>query len=405
MADTKLTDLTALTTPSTGDKLYIVDISDTTDSSDGSSRVITYGNFISGILATSISVTGLTASQLLRVNAAGTAIESAGVTTASFVTLTGAEVLTNKTLTLPQINDTSLDHQYIFSVSELSADRTVILPLLTGNDEFVFKDFIQTLTNKTLTSPKIGTGIYDTSGNELFLLTATASAVNELTVANAVTGNDPIISATGTNDNVGIKLTPKGTGKVQITANDLGIATDANIQVNGADPKRALYIPANGMFGATTSGAASGQGESTTNKVNYKVLDFDKDADEYACFSIPAPLYWDLGTVTMQFYWTAAAGTATETVKWYGQGLAVSNDDAIDAAYGTAIGIEDALIATGDVHVSNATAAITIGGTPVAGDNLFFRIYRDISEDTLAADARLIGVRIEFGISKYNDIA
>ena len=38
----------------------------------------------------------------------------------------------------------------------------------------------QTLTNKTLTSPKIGTSILDTNGNELINLTATGSAVNEL---------------------------------------------------------------------------------------------------------------------------------------------------------------------------------------------------------------------------------
>jgi hypothetical protein len=55
----------------------------------------------------------------------------------------------------------------------------------------------QTLTNKTLTAPKIGTSILDTNGNELFLLTATASAVNELTLANATTGNSPVLSATG----------------------------------------------------------------------------------------------------------------------------------------------------------------------------------------------------------------
>ena len=55
----------------------------------------------------------------------------------------------------------------------------------------------QTLTNKTLTSPKIGTSILDTSGNELILLTATGSAVNEITLANAATGNGPTISASG----------------------------------------------------------------------------------------------------------------------------------------------------------------------------------------------------------------
>ena len=59
--------------------------------------------------------------------------------------------LTSPVLTTPQINDTTADHQYVVAVNELTADRTVTLPLLTGNDEFVFKDFTQTLTNKRIT--------------------------------------------------------------------------------------------------------------------------------------------------------------------------------------------------------------------------------------------------------------
>ena len=71
----------------------------------------------------------------------------------------------------------------------------------------------QTLTNKTLTAPKIGTSILDTNGNELALLTATGSAVNEFTITNNSTGNNPILSATGNDTNIGIALTPKGTKK------------------------------------------------------------------------------------------------------------------------------------------------------------------------------------------------
>ena len=80
-----------------------------------------------------------------------------------------------------------------------------------------------TLTNKTLTSPKIGTSILDTNGNELFLLTATSSAVNELTYANAATGNAPSFTASGGDSNININLVPKGTGQVQ--ANGSGLAT------------------------------------------------------------------------------------------------------------------------------------------------------------------------------------
>ena len=71
----------------------------------------------------------------------------------------------------------------------------------------------QTLTNKTLTSPKIGTSILDTNGNELALLTATGSAVNEFTIANAATGNDPTLSATGGDTNIDLAIKPKGSGE------------------------------------------------------------------------------------------------------------------------------------------------------------------------------------------------
>ena len=40
-------------------------------------------------------------------------------------------------------------------------NRTITLPLLTDNDEFVFKDHTQTLTNKTLTSPVVTGGTID----------------------------------------------------------------------------------------------------------------------------------------------------------------------------------------------------------------------------------------------------
>ena len=62
-----------------------------------------------------------------------------------------------------------------------------------------------------------GNFIGDESGNEQIKFATTASATNEITVTNAAAGNDPAISATGGDTNVGITLTPKGTGR--ITAN------------------------------------------------------------------------------------------------------------------------------------------------------------------------------------------
>lgn len=78
-----------------------------------------------------------------------------------------------------------------------------------------------TLSNKTLTAPKIANAGYiaDANGNEQLIFTTTASAVNEITLANAATGNNPNITASGGDANVGIDLTPKGTGSVNIKGN------------------------------------------------------------------------------------------------------------------------------------------------------------------------------------------
>lgn len=62
----------------------------------------------------------------------------------------GAAGLVSPVFTTPEINDTSADHQYIFAVAELAADRTISLPLLLANDTFVFAAFAQLLTKKTL---------------------------------------------------------------------------------------------------------------------------------------------------------------------------------------------------------------------------------------------------------------
>lgn len=85
-------------------------------------------------------------------------------------------------LTTPQINDTSADHQYIFAVSELAADRTVTLPLLGAGDTFVFEAHTQTLTNKTLTTPTIGSFTNATHDH------TNAAGGGQLAIATAISG-------------------------------------------------------------------------------------------------------------------------------------------------------------------------------------------------------------------------
>ncbi len=64
--------------------------------------------------------------------------------------------------------------------------------------------------------------IGDENGNEQLIFQTTASAVNQLDITNAATGNNPSISATGDDSNISINLVPKGTGTIQ--ANGASVA-------------------------------------------------------------------------------------------------------------------------------------------------------------------------------------
>lgn len=154
-----------------------------------------------------------------------------------------------------------------------------------------------------------------------------------------------------------------------------------------------LYVPASSMYPRTSNGcAAVAQSEIATSLVNILTLDFDQTTQEFAQFTISLPRNWNNGTVTAKFYWTATSGTATNTVVWAISGGAYSDDDALTAALGTAQTVTDAYIAANDMHISSATAAITLAGSPADADFLAFQIARNAGDDSLAADAKLIGI-------------
>jgi hypothetical protein len=155
-----------------------------------------------------------------------------------------------------------------------------------------------------------------------------------------------------------------------------------------------LWIPASAWIPKTTAGCGVDSRETTTNDQNFDELLFDTGSDEFADALVVMPSNYNNGTITARFYWTAASGSGT--VEWAIQGRAFANDDALDTAAGTKQAVNDTLIAANDMHITSATSACTIGGTPAANTPIQFTIYRDVSEDTLAVDARLLGVEIIF---------
>ena len=70
------------------------------------------------------------------------------------------------------------------------------------------------------------TGIRDDSDNEQLIFQKTPSAVNYLEITNQATGSNPKISANGSDTNVGLDITTKGSGNVSVTAHLIPGAND-----------------------------------------------------------------------------------------------------------------------------------------------------------------------------------
>jgi hypothetical protein len=83
-------------------------------------------------------------------------------------------------------------------------------------------------TASSFSSLTLSTAINDVNGNELLRVSATASAVNEVTLTNAAAGGAPSLSATGGDTNISLNLVAKGTGVVQ--AGGVPVATTTGAQ-------------------------------------------------------------------------------------------------------------------------------------------------------------------------------
>ena len=89
------------------------------------------------------------------------------------------------------------------------------------------------------------TDIVDSNGNELIELDATASSVNYLRISNAAASSRPTIAAVGTDTNIGINITAKGSGIVVIDTTSGSVQSNSVIRA-----MRSLAIPAGGTAGA-----------------------------------------------------------------------------------------------------------------------------------------------------------
>jgi len=253
-------------------------------------------------------------------------------------------------------------------------------------------------------------------GQTLFLFDGATdgTTVDGLTFYAAAAGNDVQILAQGSSTDIDIDIVPKGAGTVLLDGTAIGtvIGVDTgtaagNVPLNSDIlGEHTVWIPASAMTPETTSGCAPiTQVEGTAGRPELLALDFSGTAStqEYAQFSLRYPKGWDEGTVTCIPIYTVSAAVST-TVRWTFAGVAISDNDAIDTAFGTAVNSDDTFHGTsGDLATGPETSAMTIAGTPAEGDLIYFRVGRDPDNDTTSQDARLIGVVVLYQRDALND--
>jgi len=244
-----------------------------------------------------------------------------------------------------------------------------------------------------------------------------ADAVTDAKIADDVVGtehltaNEVDTAALGADAVTGAQLADDAVNSEHYTDGSIDTAHIADANVTNAKlaatlqvGKQTIWVPSNAMTPTESNGAARDTVETTSGRPDMQVLDFDKDSDEFAQFSIAFPKQYNLGTVTFQFFWSGLA--ATTGVSMSLQGVAMNDNETIDVAYGTAIVVDDdAQGAVEELLVSAESGAVTIGGTPADNDLTYFRIGRDVSDsnDDMAGDCRLHGVKIFYTTDAHND--
>ena len=189
----------------------------------------------SGIsIAGGVGNTDLTFSNGLTSNGKNAVLELTGTITGNrTVTITTASGVTNKVYVIRNSTSGAFTVTVLIQgqsgVTFSATDKGTKILYLNGTDVVdsnigkLSNDFNPTLAANLSTNSKniiVGNtyGIIDENANEQIKFSTTASATNEITIANAAAGNSPVISATGGDTNVGITLTPKG-DLGRITAN------------------------------------------------------------------------------------------------------------------------------------------------------------------------------------------
>jgi hypothetical protein len=223
-------------------------------------------------------------------------------------------------------------------------------------------------------------GITDENGNEQIIFQTTSSAVNQIDVTNAATGNAPSISATGDDSNIDLALIPKGTGETKVgtgaaaaTVTSSG-AHDLVLDTNSGTNSSSITITDGANGDITLAPNGTGVVQVSGNSTQAGTIKLTEDTDDGTNFiALKAPTLASDVTLTLP----ATDGNADEFLKTDGSGV-LSFGAVSGGTSWQAVKTANFNAAAGEGYFVNTTGGAitaTLPASPSIGDTFIFKDY------------------------------
>jgi len=385
-------DTIAITNTNEGDLLWVytsgsVTLNNTSSpSSDGDMRLSGNAN---KDLSTTVPTT------LIRVSTFWYEYAGGDVTSSSTTTFTNKTIdLTDNTLTGTSLElKTAISDETGSGALVFATSPTLVTPALGTPSALVGTSITGTATGFTAGNATLAAG-----------LSATLISTSGGTGLASFTAGDILYYASGTTLT---KLAKPGTPAGEVLTFATSASAPSWVAAGGGFGAQQFWADG-GAFIATpssTAGTASSYGQTRvlSNGVSVSSLVLPEHAtiDSRCTFTWTPPENWNAGTILAKIYWTMQDTTTTsvgDTGAFEVSAVAISNDDTLNASFGTAVAVTDVFIATDDLHVATISGAITVGGSPANADLVQIQINRNAGSDTLEAGSNieLLGIILEY---------
>lgn len=183
-------------------------------------------------------------------------------------------------------------------------------------------------------------------------------------------------------------------------------AAAASVIAASAAGRQTIPILASAFTPRVTNGAALNTQELAGQLTMLRTYDFSPSTIQYLQAMIPMPKAWDLGTFSYRVRWRHGATTVNFGVVFGLRAVAISDNDTLDVARGTAIYVTDTGGTTDKHYTTPESAAVTAAGAPASQDMLLIELMRktDDAADLMAILANVLAIELFITTTKGSDI-